>query len=95
MWEPNWRLLCVQMQMSGEQEPGERSCRECPCGALLGQQENSSLRPESGNQGWELELCRRADDAELGWVWKTQQSVWVQVDGSDDSSSVSTGLVST
>ena len=49
VWEPNWRLLCVQMQMSGGQEPGERSCWECPCGALLGQQD-SILSPEH----WEL-----------------------------------------
>ena len=51
VWEPTWRLLCIQMQMSGGQVPGKRSCWVSLCGALLGQQENSSLRPECWEPG--------------------------------------------
>ena len=38
-------------EMSVQQEPGARSCRERPSGALLGQQENSILRPERREPG--------------------------------------------
>ena len=38
-------------EMSGRQAPGPRSCRERPSGALLGQQENSILRPERREPG--------------------------------------------
>lgn len=71
-----------------------RSCWECPCRDLLGQQEKRSLRPERWQPGVGAGAEQIADDAELGWVWKTRQSVCAQVAGSDDSSRVSTGLLS-
>ena len=62
--------------------------------SLLGQPETRSLRPERWEPGVGAGAEQIADDAERAGSGRRDR-VCAQVAGSDDSSSVSTGLVST